>query len=128
MGLDQDRIYSFPAIFEELICVICQSILEDPLETPCCKCTFCSICVCKWLEVKEECPVCWNVLTKHMLKPPCNIVKNILCNIELTCVNKKLGCDAIMKVEQESDHISTCPFKPKSIILKPKLFSSCAIC
>ena len=79
MGLDTERIVGNGD--EDLLCSICQDVLDDALETPC-RHAFCRICITKWLEQKNTCPQC--IRQVHFdLKPLPHFMRSELAKMEL---------------------------------------------
>ena len=50
-----------------LICPICYEVMANPTSTPCLH-VFCSICVRKYLQFKQECPRCYAELHEQSLR------------------------------------------------------------
>ncbi|KAJ8320414.1 hypothetical protein KUTeg_002001 [Tegillarca granosa] len=80
---------------EELICPICSSVLEEPLQAPQCEHAFCGGCIQEWLTRQPTCPVDRNPITPNQLKPVPRILRNLLSRLQLTCDNAAYGCTVI---------------------------------
>ena len=39
---------------ENLLCMICQELVMDPIECEECQCLFCNICMTEWLKKKSS--------------------------------------------------------------------------
>ena len=116
MGIQQNQGSAFPAISDELACIICYEIIVDPVETLCCRQCSCSDCIKVWSKQRQTWPIDQKLLKKSDLKPPCRIVTNILNEIKITCKYKDLGCTEIATIENEERHYSgsvQCKYQPQ---------------
>ena len=50
---------------DELLCLICTFPARDPLQNDCCGKVFCTTCITKYREEKEECPNCRDTQGNH---------------------------------------------------------------
>ncbi|KAH9420123.1 E3 ubiquitin-protein ligase NRDP1 [Dermatophagoides pteronyssinus] len=112
MGYDLAR---FPNgnVDEELICPICTSVLEEPLQAPNCEHAFCSACIKEWLDRDSICPVDRQPLTMDELKPVPRILRNLLARLDIICDNAEFGCQEVVKIESLQSHHKDCKFNPK---------------
>lgn len=108
MGIDQER---FVEVNPELICCICASVLEDPIESPC-RHVFCTECITKWLGVRNTCPTCREPLRNFQMKPALPILRNIIGKLRIRCDYIAYGCTQIVDFEQLGRHCQACPYGP----------------
>jgi E3 ubiquitin-protein ligase NRDP1 len=76
MGYDVNRFDG--VVEEELICPICSSILEDPIQASDCEHAFCSSCINQWLKQQPTCPVDRGPIYINNMVPVPRILKNLL--------------------------------------------------
>ncbi|CAG5130714.1 unnamed protein product [Candidula unifasciata] len=111
MGFELDRFEE--DVDEELICPICSSVLEDPLQAPQCEHAFCSACIHEWLTRQPTCPVDRSAITPNQLKSVPRILRNLLSRLTISCDNKLHGCLVIVKLDALPSHLQDCEFNPK---------------
>ena len=111
MGYDTTRFTC--SVDEELLCAICKSVLEDPLQAPACEHAFCAGCIHEWLRHQQSCPVDRHSLTPHELKQVPRILKNLLSKLTVKCENERHGCDGVVRLDQLHSHLSQCEHNPK---------------
>lgn len=111
MGYDLNR-FTGCEVDEELICAICSSVLEDPLQAPECEHAFCSVCIKEWLNRKNTCPIDRRPLTVDKLKTVPRILKNLLSRLQIVCDHVEFGCKEVIKLESLSIHLKECQFNP----------------
>lgn len=106
---DVDRFESPPD--EDLICCICQCVLDNPLESPC-RHVFCKVCIETWLTNRNNCPNCRKRLRIAKLKPVLPIVRNMINRLLIVCENREHGCANGIKLEMYDKHAQNCDFAP----------------
>jgi len=81
MGFDVNRFEG--DVDEELICTICSSVLENPLQAPQCEHAFCSACINEWLTRQPTCPVDRASISANELKVKSSIFLSpgFLCDL-----------------------------------------------
>lgn len=94
----------------DLICCICQCVLEGPVESPC-RHVFCKVCIETWLHRNRNCPTCRHRLKNRHLKPILPIVQNMLNRLLMYCDFRINGCDERLPLEVYDKHIKECDFK-----------------
>ncbi|XP_061191405.1 arginine/serine-rich protein PNISR-like [Saccostrea echinata] len=94
----------------ELICCICQCVLDGPVESPC-RHVFCKICIETWLRHNRNCPTCRHRLKTRHLKPILPIVQNMLNRLSMFCDFRINGCQERVTLEMYDKHINECDFK-----------------
>lgn len=112
MGFDLQRFTGGQAD-EELICVICGGVLEDPVMAEDCEHSFCRKCIEAWLKRQQTCPVDRSQLNSSQLKPVPRIMRNMLGRLLLVCENKTHGCMAVVRLDLINHHQTECDFNPK---------------
>ena len=108
-GIDRQRIVGkSDDELDELICGICQDIFTDPVVTPCCQQTYCTLCINQWLVNHNTCPNDREHLTMEGLMPSARVVINILNKLSIKCENYLKGCEVVLTIEEMKEHIKTC--------------------
>lgn len=106
MGYDTERFPTQPK--EDLICPICQGVLEDPIECSICQTNFCTTCINMWLAKNNICPN----LCELKLQRSHKYLKSDLDNLSMTCDNFEFGCKELVKLEFLKKHVdSECKFR-----------------
>lgn len=100
-------------IDEELICPICNCVLENPAQAPDCEHAFCRECISEWLSRQSTCPVDRSFTLISYLQPVPRILKNLLNKLQIRCENVSHGCTEILRLESLVDHQANCSFNPK---------------
>lgn len=111
MGYDIHRFNE--RVDEELMCVICGGVLENPVMVGECEHCFCRNCIEVWLTRQSTCPVDRGVLHNEQLKPVPRIMRNMLGRLLLACENQQHGCTAVVRLDQLYQHQEECDFNPK---------------
>ncbi|XP_052027691.1 E3 ubiquitin-protein ligase NRDP1-like [Apodemus sylvaticus] len=91
MGYDVTRFQGH--IDEDLICPICNGVLEEP--------------------VQQTCPVDHSVVTVAHLRPVPRIMRNMLSKLQIACDNTVFGCSARVRLDSLMSHLSDCEHNPK---------------
>ncbi|XP_021350649.1 dentin sialophosphoprotein-like [Mizuhopecten yessoensis] len=110
-----------PAPDPDLICCICQCVLDSPMESPC-RHVFCKICIETWLTNHHNCPTCRRSLRTRRLKPVLPLVQNMINRLQMSCDFSTNGCKEILILEQYDSHLKVCDYEK----LKCR-FSKCGI-
>ncbi|KAG4067423.1 hypothetical protein HA402_009660 [Bradysia odoriphaga] len=118
MGYDVER-FVVEEMEDELLCLVCTSVLQDPVETPC-EHFFCKICVSQWLTQNASCPVDRKPLRILDLKQPSRLLRNLLAKLEIKCEFQEQGCDKVVKLEHLPNHLLTCNYRPNAQIICKK--------
>ena len=114
MGIDIERFDG--QVDDELICPICQSVLENPLHLIQCEHVFCSSCINNWIQTGHEtCPIDRKEIKKEDLKAPRLMIK-FLDKLNIKCDYANQGCTSIVKLEQLANHTKDCKFNPNNQI------------
>ena len=108
MGLDTDR--AIDEINSELICPICEEIVDDPIECSNCEKAFCSQCIQDWSSVKKECP---NRCPKLDLRSSHRFFRTMWESVIIKCSRYREGCSAVMQMQYIKKHeMLECGFRP----------------
>lgn len=91
---------------EELICVICHSVLSEPVECHC-RHVFCRRCISEWVRKNNSCPVCRKRAVSAFM-PTLPLVQNMVNRLKVKCRNS--GCDARVPAESFANHVNSCEF------------------
>ena len=114
MGIDIERFDE--RVDDELICPICQLVLENPLYLIQCEHVFCSECINSWIQTGHEtCPIDRKKIKKEDLKTPRLVIK-FLDKLNIKCDYANQGCTSIVKLEQLANHTKDCKFNPNNQI------------
>ena len=112
MGFDIERFID--SVDEELICPICESVLENPLQIIECEHVFCSDCITKWIQTgNQTCPCDRKTIQKDDLRSPRFVIK-FLEKLQIKCDFAPQGCVSIVKLEHLSQHCKQCKFNPNN--------------
>ncbi|XP_078324493.1 E3 ubiquitin-protein ligase NRDP1-like [Crassostrea virginica] len=106
MGYERSRFQG--DVDEELICSICSGVLEEPLRISPCEHAFCAACIHEWLLRHSTCPVDREPITNNQLEQVPRIFRNLLSRLQIACDNAIYGCQAVVALEQLSNHLREC--------------------
>ncbi|KAL3876333.1 hypothetical protein ACJMK2_034195 [Sinanodonta woodiana] len=99
-----------PAPDPDLICCICQCVLDGAVECPC-RHVFCRVCIETWLRNRHTCPTCRDTLRKTDLKPVLPLVQNMLNRLLMSCDFRVNGCPEKIMLEHFETHIKICGYE-----------------
>ncbi len=111
MGWDIERLF----IPEEhqckfIFCNICFDVIEDPIQCRACQNHFCNQCIESWKKKNEfHCP---NHCAPVFYKPAHRLMKLLLGDVEMRCINAPYGCSKAPKLKDLKGHEVDCKFKP----------------
>ncbi|KAK3586104.1 hypothetical protein CHS0354_033224 [Potamilus streckersoni] len=94
----------------DLICCICQCVLDGAVECPC-RHVFCRVCIETWLNNKHTCPTCRDTLSKTDLKPVLPLVQNMLNRLLMFCDFHINGCQEKIMMEHFEAHVKICGYE-----------------
>ena len=109
-GFDEERFAS--KVDRNFFCLICLSVLRDPVLCPRNHHCFCRACITKHLENSRRCPTCADNLTVRTLTRPPRMVKDYLNELEIHCVFIDRGCQEIVQLQHLGRHETSCGFMP----------------
>lgn len=104
MGIDTERFVS--KVNDDLMCMICLEVLEDPHECLKCQTSFCHTCITDWSSKKNTCPNHCELVLQRSHK----FLRSELNKLQLKCINSNEGCDQISSLESMAQHESLCQF------------------
>jgi len=113
MGFETDRLKKQITFIEELLCVICHNLVDNPVQHAECETLFCKDCIEDWLTRDNTCPVDRKNLTTEMLRPPPRISRKMLESLEIRCDFLSRGCTNYETYENIKEHEESCIFNPK---------------
>ena len=99
-------------ISRNFLCLICFSVLKDPVLCPRNQHCFCRGCITKHLENSRRCPTCADELTEETLIRPPRMVKDYLDELNIRCVYRDRGCEEIVQLQHIDQHEDSCGFTP----------------
>ena len=99
-------------ISRNFLCLICFSVLKDPVLCPRNQHCFCRGCITKHLENSRRCPTCADELTEETLIRPPRMVKDYLDELNIRCVYRDRGCEEIVQLQHLDQHEDSCGFTP----------------
>ena len=105
-------------IEDNLICLICQGVLYQPLECRSCQRAFCRACIQEWQRRTSRCPLKCAELD---LASPHFITQSLLEKLRLRCHNFAQGCDFAGEYHASLEHERTCAFET----VRCKAYSNC---
>ncbi|XP_052782148.1 dentin sialophosphoprotein-like isoform X2 [Mya arenaria] len=97
----------------DLVCCICQCVLDRAVECPC-RHVFCQVCIERWLTNRHTCPTCRTRTKKQDLKPVLPLVQNMLNRMLMICDNRMNGCVEKIMLEHFDRHVSNCGFEMRT--------------
>ena len=109
-GFDEERFVS--KVDRNFFCLICFSVLKDPVLCPRNHHCFCRGCITKHLENAQRCPTCADELTVETLAEPQRMVKDYLNELNIRCIYIDRGCQEIVQLQHLDQHEATCGFIP----------------
>ena len=109
-GYDEERFVT--TISRNFLCLICFSVLKDPVLCPRNQHCFCRGCITKHLENSRRCPTCADELTEETLIQPPRMVKDYLDELNIRCVYRDRGCEEIAQLQHLDQHEDSCGFTP----------------
>ena len=110
MGWDTSRFPENPD--PELLCCICQGVLENAVVSPC-EHVFCSVCAKEWLKESATCPNCRHQMNERDLKQVLPLLRNLISKLKIFCNYKEKGCKEVTTVDGLQQHLVQCPFAPE---------------
>jgi len=121
MGYNTDRFVE-KQIEDEFICSICHDVLKDPVLVETCEHTFCANCIQHWIKNNRTCPIDRSEIQNIHLHQPQRSFKSLLGKLKISCDFDKLGCSAVLKLDDLRNHCDNCDFNPN---LKRECKSGC---
>ena len=109
--------------FSDLLCAVCQLLINQAVETPCCHQLFCAVYIFEWLGLSAVCPTCRDDLFTSSLLPAHPRVSGILAQVPVTCdyaSTDRLGCQLVLQLRDFRQHVNeNCKFRPTSACHSP---------
>lgn len=135
MGID--RSLFLDEVPGDCLCAICQEVLEDPKETLTCQHAFCHGCITQWMCERSSCPTCRCPLSYNDIVSLHRIWREKLNKLRVRCHNFRIGCEAVVQLENLDRHFQecayirvACPHSPCSLIVQraklPAHLDSCS--
>ncbi|XP_054974397.1 E3 ubiquitin-protein ligase NRDP1-like [Sorex araneus] len=111
MGYDVTRFRG--TVDKDLLCPICNGVLEKPVQAPHCEHAFCEDCITHWFSQQQTCPVDCSEVTAAHLRPAPRIMRNLLSKLQIACDNAVFGCSAVVRLDNLDAHLRDCEYNPK---------------
>mmetsp|Transcript_6334 Transcript_6334/g.6547 ORF Transcript_6334/g.6547 Transcript_6334/m.6547 type:complete len:213 (+) Transcript_6334:34-672(+) len=111
MGFEIECFVHPERISSQLICLICQGVLDRPVQTPSDH-LFCEDELLEWMTRSNKCPVTNRLLEPDSITKPSRIIINMIGELERYCVNKARGCNWQGPCELAKAHEQTCDRRP----------------
>ena len=89
---------------EELECIICKNLADNPHQTECCGHTMCYNCADKWRRRNDSCPNC-RLSPLDIVKDP--RTKRYISSLTVYCIHYESGCEWKGSVSNVSNHLHT---------------------
>ncbi len=110
-GYDDERFESI--VDQHFHCLICYSVLKDPVMCRRNQHYFCSGCITEHLRRNSHtCPTCGDELTVEMLQDVPRIVKDYLNERKIRCDHYDRGCRELVQLQNLKRHVAECGFTP----------------
>ena len=109
-GFDEERFTT--KVNRNFLCLICFSVLKEPVLCPRNHHCFCRGCITKHLENAQRCPMCADELTVETLAEPQRMVKDYINELNIRCLYVDRGCQEIVQLQHLDQHEATCGFTP----------------
>lgn len=103
------------------ICLVCHSVLRDPMLTGCCGQHYCQTCLeqCNSISNDQKCPHCRAVNYDNLLDKP---FQREIKSLKIFCINRSLGCKWTNELSKLPRHLESekdgCEFVRVECILK----------
>lgn len=121
MGIETEHFMDGDGISSQLLCAICQCVVDPPVSTPCDH-LFCEDCLISWLERRESgnetCPMCNTVIDPVKVEKPSRIIINLLGEMRRYCENRSEGCPWVSACDEYEAHSRTCGYVPTAKLLE----------
>eukprot|EP01041_Mallomonas_annulata_P010198 gene10198-21259_t len=117
MGFEIEFFVHPERISSQLICLICQGVLERPVQTPTDH-LFCEDELLEWMTRSNRCPITNQVLDPDSIRKPSRIILNMLGELERFCSYKSRGCSWQGPCESVKLHEKSCDRRPIDEILQ----------
>ena len=107
---------------EEIVCPVCQNLLERPLAVPVpgCEHAACWSCWEQWLPQSQTCPVCRSDVSAAELQPVARPVWQSLITTTLHCDFYTKGCQQTVTLANLRQHAEACQFRFRAVTTQPK--------
>ena len=109
-GYDEKRFVT--AVNRNFLCLICRNVLKDPVLCPRNQHCFCRGCITKDFEISQRCPTCNDELTEKTLTELPKMVKDLINELNIHCVQHNRGCQEILQLQHLDSHEATCGYTP----------------
>lgn len=96
-------------IAKEVICAICQNIVNLPTSCSTCQNLFCKKCIDQWKRSSNKCPMRCNQPYLKLQDTPKNTM-NLINKIKLKCLKFADGCTEAISYENFFKHIRNCKY------------------
>lgn len=110
-GFELDIFVHPDRISSQLICTICQGVLDRPVQTPS-EHLFCEDELLEWMTRSNLCPITHRVLDPNSIRKPSRIILNMLGELERFCQHKSRGCSWQGQSERVAEHEKNCSWRP----------------
>ena len=109
-GYDEERFVT--TVNRNFLCLICFSVLRDPVMCSRNQHCFCRSCITQHFQNSQRCPTCNDKLTVETLVDPPRILKDLINELNIHCVYNNRGCQEIVQLQQLDRHENSCGFTP----------------
>ena len=109
-GYDEERFVT--TVNRNFLCLICFTVLRDPVMCSRNQHCFCRSCITQHLQNAQRCPTCNDELTVETLAGPPRILKDLINELNIHCVYNNRGCQEILQLQQLDRHEDSCGFTP----------------
>jgi len=92
---------------DKFLCIICHTLLINPVKCKLCKYHFCNVCITQWLKVKNKCPHC---LGETKFEEPEYYLRIDLNDLLIDCKYKEEGCLEFRRLKNITEHVNKCGY------------------
>lgn len=96
-------------INEDLRCIVCKLLFDNPITCYKCNTSFCTQCITKQLELHSKCPKCYQLIFIDLMKPDLAHEKEY--NSPFKCPHK--DCHEVFLLKDLNRHLENCLFVRK---------------
>jgi hypothetical protein len=97
-------------IAKEVICAICQNLVNFPTSCSVCQNLFCKKCIDQWMKNNFKCPMRCNQTSSLKLQDIPKTTRNLINKIKLKCLKFSEGCSEPILYENFFSHLRTCEY------------------
>jgi hypothetical protein len=113
-NIDENRILSAKDYYENLKCLICLELCNEPRLITCCETIACKGCITSWLSKKQTCPKC--ISPRASIQIPNRFINRLFDNIRVKCLYSLNGCKEVFSYFSVQEHERKCKYNDSKFI------------